>query len=135
MRSLACIVALATVTACTTIGQDGEVAAITRSNASAATAAAAGISRESDPDARAAQCIVFLGISRDRKSRAVGYDDAAMEQAQNQWKADLAQRFSQQESDQLTGSSVNMLMPAAAVQRDAASRWCVQNAPEVDPEG
>jgi hypothetical protein len=127
--------ALATVTACTTTAQDAELAAITSSNAAEATADAANISRETDPDARAAQCIVFLGISRDRKSRAVGYDDSAMEQAQNQWKADLAQRFSQQESDQLVGSSVNMLAPAAAVQRDAASRWCVQNAPEVDPEG
>jgi hypothetical protein len=58
-----------------------------------------------------------------------------MTQAQDQWKSDLLQRFSQQEMDQLTGSSVNMLQPAAAAQRDAASRWCVQNAPEVDPEG
>ncbi len=115
--------------------QDAELAAITNSNAEAATAAAVALPTETDRDARAANCVVFLGISRDRNSRDVGFDDAAMEQAQNQWKADLRQRFSQQESDQLTGSSVNMLMPAQAAQRDAASRWCVQNAPEVDPEG
>ncbi len=135
MRSLACIIAMAAVTACTTTGDDAELAAITSSNAQSATAQAAGISREADADARAAHCIVFLGISRDRKSRAVGFDGPAMEQAQNQWKAELRQRFSEQEMDQLTGSSVNMLMPAAAAQRDAASRWCVENAPEVDPEG
>jgi hypothetical protein len=129
------MIALGAVTACTTTGQDAEVASITSSNAAEATAQAANISKETDPDARAAHCIVFLGLSRHRNSRAVGFDDAAMEQAQNQWKADLQQRFSQQEMDQLTGSSVNMLEPAAAAQRDAASRWCVQNAPEVDPEG
>jgi hypothetical protein len=135
MRSLAVIAALATVTACTATTQDAELAEIQSSNAAAATAHAAGISRESDPDSRAAHCIVFLGISRHNKSRAVGYDDSAQEQAQNQWKAELRQRLSQQELEQLTGSSVNMLEPAAAAQRDAASRWCVQNAPEVDPEG
>jgi hypothetical protein len=114
---------------------DAELAAITKSNAEEATAAAVALPKEKDPDARAATCVVFLGISREQKSGAVGFDDAAMRQAQDQWKADLRQRFSQTEMDQLTGSSVNMLMPAAAEQRDAASRWCVQNAPEVDPEG
>jgi|GEM_PF-6531613 len=114
--------------------EDAELAAITRSNAEEATAEAVALPKEKDPDARAATCIVFLGISREQKSRAVGYDDAAMRQAQDQWKSDLRQRYSQAEMDQLTGSSVNMLMPAAAAQRDAASRWCVQNAPEVDPE-
>jgi CCR4-NOT transcriptional regulation complex NOT5 subunit len=114
---------------------DAELAAITKSNAEDATAQAVALPKEKDPDARAATCIVFLGISREQKSRAVGHDDAAMRQAQDQWKSELRQRYSQTEMDQLTGSSVNMLMPAAAAQRDAASRWCVQNAPEVDPEG
>jgi hypothetical protein len=135
MRSLALITALAAVTACATTGEDAELGAVTSSNAAEATAEAANISRETDPDARAANCIVFLGLSRHHKSRNVGYDDAAMTQAQDQWKSELAQRFSQAEMDQLTGSTVNMLEPAAAAQRDAASRWCVQNAPEVDPEG
>jgi hypothetical protein len=114
---------------------DDELAATTRENAEAATAQAVALPKEKDPDARAAACIVFLGISRDRNSRSVGFDDTAMAQAQDQWKSDLLQRFSQQEMDQLTGSSVNMLMPAAGRERDAASRWCVENAPEVDPEG
>ena len=114
---------------------DAELAAITESNAKEATATAVALPKEKDPDARAASCIVFLGISREQKSAAVGFDDAAMRQAQDQWKSDLRQRYSQTEMDQLTGSTVNMLMPAAAAQRDAASRWCVQNAPEVDPEG
>ena len=135
MRSLAFMIALGAVAACTTTGQDAELASVTRSNAAEATAQAANISKETDADSRAAQCIVFLGLSRHHKGRAVGYDDAAMRQAQDQWKSDLLQRFSQQEMDQLTGSSANMLEPAAAPQRDAASRWCVQNAPEVDPEG
>lgn len=132
MRSLGFILAMATITACTTT-QDAEIAATQRSNAASATADAANISRETDPDARAAQCVVFLGISRHHKSRAVGFGDAAMARAQAQWRADLRTRLDQVQTDQLTGSSVNMLEPAAAAQRDAASRWCVQNAPGARP--
>lgn len=113
---------------------DAELAAIEKTNAQEATAAARAVSTERDADARAATCVVFLGISRGANSRDVGFDDAAMRQAQDQWKADLRQRMSQQEVDQLTGSSVNMLTPAEAGARDAASAWCVRNAPEVDPE-
>jgi hypothetical protein len=134
MRTLACLIALATITACTTTGRDAEIAAATRANAESATADAANISKETDPVGRSAQCYVFIGVSRHHNSRAVGYDDAAMEQAQNQHYAFLVQRLEKIGADQLTGSSVNMLAPAAAAQRDAASRWCVQNAPEVDPE-
>jgi hypothetical protein len=35
----------------------------------------------------------------------------------------------------MVGSSVNMLSQTPAAQRDAASAWCVENAPEIDPEG
>jgi len=114
---------------------DAELAAIEWSNAEEATAEARGISSEKDPDARAAACIVFLGISREQNSRNVGFDDVAMRQAQDQWKADLQTRMPEQEAEQFTGSSVNMLLPAAARERDAASAWCVRNAPEVDLEG
>ena len=116
-------------------GADAEIAAGERSNIEQATADARNISSERDPDARAATCIVFLGISRDAGNSAGGFDDAAMRQAQDQWKADLRQRMSEQEMNQLTGSSVNMLMPAERSARDTASAWCVRNAPEVDPEG
>lgn len=78
---------------------------------------------------------MFIAISRNLKSRNVGFDDAAMEQAQNQWLADLEQRLGKDGAHQLTASSGNPLLPAAARERDAASRWCVENAPEVDPEG
>lgn len=80
-------------------------------------------------------CIVFLGLSRQANSTAVGFDDPIMQQAQGQWEAALAQEMAENEWKQLVGSSVNPLTGTPAAQRDAASRWCVENAPEVDPEG
>jgi hypothetical protein len=61
------MIAIGAVAACTTTGQDTELAQIQRSNAAEATAQAANISKETDPDSRAAQCIVFLGLSRHHK--------------------------------------------------------------------
>lgn len=90
---------------------------------------------ETDPVARAASCYVFLGISRATPSQATGYDDVAMRQSQDQWRSFLRQTLNEIETDQLLGSSVNPLIGTPAAQRDAASRWCVQNAVEVDPEG
>ena len=125
--------ALVAVSGCMHTGESAEVTEMTRSNAASATADANNISRETDPLARAAKCYVFLGASRNANSRGVGHDDVAMAQAQSQWYLTLRGSLSQIEADQLVGSSVNMLVPAEAAARDAASRYCVENAPTVDP--
>ena len=82
-----------------------------------------------------ASCFVFLGMSREARGADTGFDDVAMEQSQGQWEASLRQDMSETEVRQLIGSSVNPLADTPAAQRDAASGWCVENAPEVDPEG
>jgi hypothetical protein len=84
---------------------------------------------------RGSECIVYLGHSRQAKSKAPGIDDPNMEQAQGQWEAALKSDPDGEGWQQMVGSSVNVLASVPAAQRDAASRWCVQNAPEVDPEG
>ena len=127
MRKMLPAAALLAASACTT-PQDAELAAIQRSNAHAATADAQKLARGAEPDP-AAQCIVFLGISRHHKSTRFDLTEEAMAWAQAAWKAKLRQSLSQQEMDQLTGSSVNMLAPANPAARDAAARWCLQNAP------
>lgn len=127
MRKMVLAAAFLAASACTTT-QDGELAANQQSNARAATADAQKLARGAEPDPEA-QCIVFLGISRHHKSTRFDLTEAAMASAQAAWKAKLRQTMSRQEMDQLTGSSVNILAPADPATRDAASRWCVQNAP------
>jgi hypothetical protein len=84
---------------------------------------------------RGSECIVYLGHSREAKTKAAGLDDQIMEQAQGQWEAALKSDPEGEGWQQMVASSVNVLASVPAAQRDSASRWCVQNAPEVDPEG
>ena len=56
-----------------------------------------------------------------------------MSQAQDQWRSAMAQELGEDGVNQMIGSSVNILSGTPAAQRDAASRWCVENAPEIDP--
>jgi hypothetical protein len=84
---------------------------------------------------RGSECIVYLGHSRRANTKAAGLDDPIMEQAQGQWEAALKSDPAGEGWQQMVGSSVNVLASVPAAQRDTASRWCVQNAPEVDPEG
>jgi hypothetical protein len=123
--------AFAATSACAHAGQPAELAEIMRQNAADATADASNISREADPDARAAKCHVFLALSRNLNSRNVGHDDAAMRRAQGQWYGDLRSRMPKIEVDQLIASTGNILEPADPVARDAASRFCVDNAPTI----
>ena len=90
----------------------------------------------SDQSARGANCVVYLGLAAQAGARPGGYDSPIMEQAAGQWRAGLMiiGGHSEQEVDQLVGSSVNPLMSTPAAQRDAAAAWCVQNAPEPDPD-
>lgn len=84
---------------------------------------------------RGSNCIVYLGLSQKANSTSVGFDNVAMGQAQDQWESALKLDQTAEGWEQLVGSSVNVLSGTPAAQRDAASRWCVENAPEVDPEG
>lgn len=85
---------------------------------------------------RGAECVVYLGLSAQANARPGGYDAAIMERAARQWQAAIRieGRMSETEVRQLVGSSVNPLMSTPPAQRDAASAWCVQNAPAPDPE-
>lgn len=91
----------------------------------------------SDQSAIGANCVVYLGFAGEAGARPGGHDAPILEQAAGQWRAGLMTigGMSEQEVAQLVGSSVNPLMSTPAAQRDAAAAWCVQNAPEPDPEG
>lgn len=91
----------------------------------------------SDQSAIGANCVVYLGLAAQANARPGGYDGPILEQAAGQWRAGLMiiGGMSEEEVTQLVGSSVNPLMSTPAPQRDAAAAWCVQNAPEPDPEG
>ncbi len=90
----------------------------------------------SDQTARGANCVVYLGLAAQAGATPGGHDAPIMEQAAGQWRASLmiTDGMSEQEVTQLIGSSVNPLMTTPAAQRDAAAAWCVQNAPEPDPD-
>ena len=111
--------------------QSAEQRTAMRDNRVEATATARNISRERDPEVRGASCHVFLSLSMNaHRSRAVGYNEAAMERARSLYYADVVRRLGGwQVADQLIGSSANPLEPALPAARDAASRWCVQHAP------
>lgn len=108
--------------------------------APAPAAAAAALPAEfppSDQSALGANCVVYLGLAAQANARPGGHDEPILEQAAGQWRAGLMiiGGLSETEVTQLVGSSVNPLMSTPAAQRDAAAAWCVQNAPEPDPEG
>jgi hypothetical protein len=58
-----------------------------------------------------------------------------MQQSSNQWRASLQYDagLTEQEIQQLVGSTVNILAATPMIQRDAAAAWCVENAAEPDP--
>ena len=90
----------------------------------------------SDLAARGAECIVYLGLARQAGVRPAGRDAPIMAQASGQWRAALGidGHLSETEIQQLVGSTVNTLTSVPAPQRDAAAAWCVENAPEPDPD-
>jgi hypothetical protein len=90
----------------------------------------------SDLAARGAECIVYLGLAGQAGARPAGRDAPIMEQASGQWRAALSidGHMSETEIRQLVGSTVNTLTSVPAAQRDAAAAWCVEHAPEPDPD-
>lgn len=90
---------------------------------------------QSDLAGSGAACIVYLGLSAQAGATPGGYDAPIMQQAADQWRASLQidGGMSEMEIEQLVASSVNPLTSTQAEQRDAASAWCVLNAPEPDP--
>jgi hypothetical protein len=86
-----------------------------------------------DADGNGADCYVYLSFAMQAPGASTGFDKVAMSQARDQWRSDLRQRLSEQETAQLTGSNVNPRSDTPAAQRDAAAHWCVEHAPEVDP--
>ena len=158
MRKMMLVAALLSVSACNRDGGGNNAAAsinVVTKAPSAPSDAAASASNVSAPVAnasaaaslppdfpgtdlvsRGAECIVYLGLSGQANARPGGYDRPIMQQAADQWRASMRidGRMTEAEIQQLVGSSVNPLLPTSAALRDAASVWCVQNAPEPDPE-
>lgn len=91
---------------------------------------------DTDPAALGASCAVYLGLAQRANARPRGHDGPILEQAAGQWRAWLRihVRMTQAEVDQLVGSTVNPLMGTPAAERDGAAGWCVDHAPEPDPE-
>lgn len=92
---------------------------------------------QTELSARGAECVVYLGLSMQANATPAGRDAPIMQQSADQWQAAMRidGRMSDVEVQQLVASSVNPLSSTSAAQRDAASAWCVDNAPEPDPEG
>lgn len=91
---------------------------------------------QADLAARGAECVVYLGLSGHAHATPGGHDAPIMQQAANQWRASMQfdGAMSEAEIQQLVASSVNVLTSTPADQRDVASTWCIENAPEPDPE-
>jgi hypothetical protein len=109
-------------------------------NAAAPTAAAGGTPPgfpQADPIARALECSGYLSLARQAGATPAGRDAPIMEQAEGQWRASLTATGAvtdAQVQEQLN-PALQAMAGIPAAQRDAAAAWCVENAPEVDPEG
>jgi hypothetical protein len=158
MRVLMMVAALAAVSACNRGGSaknssnsakaaESNAAAPATTNAAsaapataapAAMASAAGTMPQGFPtnevESDGAGCVVFLGLSMEANSQAVDHDEVAMQQAADQWRSALELKLGKDSSNQLIGSSVNIINQTPAAQRDAASKWCVENSPSPDPD-
>lgn len=90
---------------------------------------------QADQTGQGADCIVYLSLSIQAKTTPAGRDAPIMQQSSDQWRASIKydEKLSDAEIQQLVASTVNPLMATPAAQRDAASAWCVDNAPEPDP--
>lgn len=132
MRKLIIAAACVAASACMHTGDSAELREAARSNAEQATADAARIASgaESDPLSRAASCSAFLMMSIDDRTASTGYDTVAMEQAYSQWTLQLRSQLSQMETEQFLASTSAVLQYAAKPERDRASNYCVQNAPD-----
>ncbi|WP_395645945.1 hypothetical protein [Terricaulis sp.] len=89
-----------------------------------------------DSAQRGAECAAYLGLAVQANATPAGRDGPIMQQAADQWRAALQidGGMSEEEVQQLVGSTVNTLLATPTAQRDAAAAWCVENAPEPDPD-
>ena len=109
-------------------------------NASAPTAAAGGMPAgfpSSNPLERALGCAGYLSVARQAGATPAGRDAPIMEQAEGQWIASLTAsgKVTDEQVEEQLGPIRQAMGAEPAAQRDAAAAWCVENAPEVDPEG
>jgi uncharacterized protein (DUF305 family) len=126
MRALALIMSLAALAGSAQAAGAGAADQATGGNAAAATAAARNIARQTDPNRRAASCHIFLQLSIDHHSRAVGFSEAAMERAKTGFHDALVRQMGGwQVADGLIGETTDSLEAAAPAARDAASRYCM----------
>jgi hypothetical protein len=90
-----------------------------------------------DPAEQASGCYGFLTVAIEAGARPNGRDAPIMEQAAGQWLAAVPAHASRSQ-EELREAFRPMIAAMASVppaQRDAAADWCVENAPETDPEG
>jgi hypothetical protein len=88
-----------------------------------------------DPVSNGSACYLYLMIAAGAADAATGFDAPAMEQAAGQWRAMLLQTMAEEEVRQFTAGETNFRLQTPPAERNAAARWCIENAPEVDPEG
>jgi hypothetical protein len=115
-------------------------AANTANSTAAAPAAAGGMPAgfpPADPLERALGCAAYLALAREAGATPAGRDAPIMEQAEGQWVASLTAdgKVTEEQVEGQLGPIRQGLAAGPAAQRDAAAAWCVENAPEVDPEG
>lgn len=107
-------------------------------NASAAALAASPFPPDfpaADAISNGSPCYLYLMIAAGAADAATGFDAPAMEQAAGQWRALLLQTMAEEEVRQFTAGETNFRLQTPPAERNAAARWCVENAPEVDPAG
>ncbi|HEX8257588.1 MAG TPA: hypothetical protein VF589_08130 [Allosphingosinicella sp.] len=88
-----------------------------------------------DATSNGSACYLYLMIAAGAADAATGFDAPAMEQAAGQWRALLLQTMAEEEVRQFTAGETNFRLQTPPAERNAAARWCVENAPEVDPAG
>jgi hypothetical protein len=108
--------------------------------APAAPAAAGGMPEgfpPENPTERALGCAAYLALAREAGATPAGRDAPIMEQAEGQWVASLTAdgRVTEEQVEGQLAPIRQGLAAGPAAQRDTAAAWCVENAPEVDPEG
>jgi hypothetical protein len=115
-------------------------ATTSNNSAAAAPAAAGGLPPgfpDADPLGRALQCAALLEAAREAGATPGGRDAPIMEQAEGQWRASLQadSAVDEEKTDEQVTAVAKASSTLPVTQRDAAAAWCVENAPEVDPEG
>jgi hypothetical protein len=85
---------------------------------------------------RGMECVTLLKAARDAGATPAGRDAPIMEQAEGQWRASVVEAgVTEEKLEQGLATLGGALGSLTTAQRDNAAAWCVENAPEVDPEG